>query len=212
VAHPDDESFGLGAVLSSFVDHGTTVSVLCLTHGEASTLHGVDGDLGVVRAGELAAAAQALGVQQVQLLDYPDGDLTSVSVAALAHHAVEVAREIGAEGIVAFCSDGVTGHPDHVHATEAARLAAEMLGVGALAWTLPSDVARTLAAESGASFGGQPDDQIDIVLTVDRTAQLQAARCHPSQAVPSSVLWRRLELLGDHEHLRWLVPPPPPSA
>ncbi len=45
VAHPDDESFGLGAVLSSFVDAGADVSVLCFTQGEASTLHGVEGDL-----------------------------------------------------------------------------------------------------------------------------------------------------------------------
>lgn len=45
VAHPDDESFGLGAILDSFARSGAAVSVLCLTHGEASTLHGVSGDL-----------------------------------------------------------------------------------------------------------------------------------------------------------------------
>jgi LmbE family N-acetylglucosaminyl deacetylase len=33
VAHPDDESFGLGAVLSAFIDSGTRVSVLCFTRG-----------------------------------------------------------------------------------------------------------------------------------------------------------------------------------
>ena len=38
-AHPDDESFGLGAVLSAFVDAGARVSLLCFTRGEASTLH-----------------------------------------------------------------------------------------------------------------------------------------------------------------------------
>jgi len=30
-------------------------------------------------------------------------------------------------------------------------------------------------------------------------------RCHPSQAIPSSALWARLDLLGDREYLRWLV-------
>src|SRR6266571_6027002 len=45
VAHPDDESFGLGAVLAAFVDAGARVAVLCLTHGELSTVHGVEGDL-----------------------------------------------------------------------------------------------------------------------------------------------------------------------
>jgi len=36
VAHPDDESFGLGAILDGFVVGGARVEVLCLTHGEAS--------------------------------------------------------------------------------------------------------------------------------------------------------------------------------
>jgi N-acetylglucosamine malate deacetylase 2 len=37
-AHPDDETFGLGAVLAALVDAGTAVVVLCFTRGEASTL------------------------------------------------------------------------------------------------------------------------------------------------------------------------------
>ena len=49
VAHPDDESFGLGAILDAFTRTGATVEVLCLTHGEASTLHGASGDLASVR-------------------------------------------------------------------------------------------------------------------------------------------------------------------
>src|ERR1039457_5379767 len=38
VAHPDDETFGLGAIAGSFTAGGTAVHVLCFTHGEASTL------------------------------------------------------------------------------------------------------------------------------------------------------------------------------
>ena len=34
-AHPDDESFALGTVLSAFVDRGARTSVPCLLHGEA---------------------------------------------------------------------------------------------------------------------------------------------------------------------------------
>lgn len=40
VAHPDDESFGLGAIVDAFTRSGSGVEVLCLTHGEASTLQG----------------------------------------------------------------------------------------------------------------------------------------------------------------------------
>ena len=49
VAHPDDESFGLGAVIDTLVSHGASVTVLCLTHGEASTLHGSTADLATLR-------------------------------------------------------------------------------------------------------------------------------------------------------------------
>jgi hypothetical protein len=44
-------------------------------------------------------------------------------------------------------------------------------------------------------------------VSVDRAVQLKAVACHVSQAVPGSVMWRRIELLGDHEHLRWLRRP-----
>jgi LmbE family N-acetylglucosaminyl deacetylase len=62
VAHPDDESFGLGAVLDAFDRAGTSISVLCLTHGEAYTVHDVAGYLADVRSRELTAAARILGV------------------------------------------------------------------------------------------------------------------------------------------------------
>jgi hypothetical protein len=76
-----------------------------------------------------------------------------------------------------------------------------------LAWTLPDDVAQVLRAEFGAPFGGRPATEVDLVVAVDRTAQLEAVAAHPSQAVPGSVLWRRLDLLGPVEHLRWLHRP-----
>ena len=204
VAHPDDESFGLGAVLSRFADAGASVTVLCFTHGEASTLHGVSGDLTTVRVGELEAAARVLGASGVQLLGYPDGALTEVSLDELAGHMVELAGQVQADGVVAFDLDGVTGHADHTRATAAALDAAGVLGLGLLGWTLPAEIAIRLVVEHGAAFSGYESAAIDIVVTVDRTRQLEAIAEHRSQAVPGSVLWRRLELLGDREHLRWL--------
>lgn len=75
-----------------------------------------------------------------------------------------------------------------------------------LAWTLPEQVADQLNTELGSAFVGQPAARIDQTVTIDRSRQLQAVRAHPSQAVPGAPLWRRLELLGDSEHLRVLHP------
>jgi hypothetical protein len=65
-------------------------------------------------------------------------------------------------------------------------------------------VAAALNGELGTTFVGRAPEEIDLVVTVDRVAQLEAVHAHPSQAVPGSAVWRRLELLGDREHLRWL--------
>ncbi len=206
IAHPDDESFGLGAVIDRFVVAGTRVDVLCFTHGEASTLGG-EQDLCVVRAAELRSAGHELGIQEVRLLGHPDGGLESVDPAVLADQVSAMAIETHAQGLLVFDSTGVTSHPDHVAATTAARRAGAALGIGVLAWTLPAAVAEAL----GSPFVGRPEDEIDVVLAVDRSRQRRAITCHPSQAVPGSALWNRLELLGDREHLRWIPPRPSPA-
>jgi N-acetylglucosamine malate deacetylase 2 len=207
VAHPDDESFGLGALLDAFTRAGAGVEVLCLTHGEASSLHGAPGDLASLRGVELAAAADVLGVTRAILKDHPDGDLGDLPVAMLAAEVVAEADSCGADGLLVFDPAGVTGHPDHMAATAAGLLAAEMLNLPVLGWTLPYTVAAQLNQELGASFIGHPDQDIDLSVSVDRTRQRLASHAHKSQALPSSVLWRRLELLGDTENLRWLHVP-----
>ncbi len=103
----------------------------------------------------------------------------------------------------------MTGHPDHGAATAAALLAAAGLELPVLGWTLPVQVADRLNAELGTGFIGHSADDIDIELPVDRSRQLAACAAHVSQAIPASVLWRRLELLGGAEHLRWLSVRPP---
>jgi len=209
VAHPDDESFGLGAVLAGFADAGAAVAVLCFTHGESTTLHGVQGDLASVRAAELAGAARVLGVDPVRLLGYRDGALTEVDVDDLSAHVLDLAAEVGADGLLVFDADGVTGHLDHASATVAALAAADGAGLAVLGWTVPRSVASALNQEYGAAFTGHEPEDIDLVVTLDRTRQLAAVACHPSQAVPGSLLWRRLDLLGDREYLRWPRRPHP---
>lgn len=204
-AHPDDESFGLGAVLSTLADAGSRLAVLCFTHGEASTLHGVEGDLGPVRAAELREAGEVLGVDRVELLDYADGALAAVPVGELAGHVGRLAADTAADALLAFDHGGVTGHPDHRQATAAALAAAADLGSPVLGWALPRQVADSLNRELGTGFVGRDAHDLEIRLTVDRTRQLQAIRRHRSQSSDNPVLWRRLDLLGPTEHLRRLA-------
>ena len=48
---------------------------------------------------------------------------------------------------------------------------------------------------------------IDLCVRVSRNRQRRAALLHASQVSPGMVLWRRLQLRGECEHLPWLVPP-----
>jgi len=207
VAHPDDESFGLGALLDAFTSADASVEVLCLTHGEASTLHGAPGDLASLRVAEVAAAADVLGVARAMVKDHPDGELSDLPVAILVAEVTAAADSSGASGLLVFDTAGVTSHPDHIAATAAGLLAAKMLNLPVLGWTLSEAVAGQLNQELGTSFIGHQDEEIDLQVTVDRTRQRLASDAHKSQALPSSVLWRRLELLGDTESLRWLRAP-----
>ena len=207
VAHPDDESFGLGALLDAFARSRASVEVLCLTHGEASTLHGAPGDLASLRGAELAAAADVLGVRRAVLKDHADGELGDLPVAMLASEVVAAAGSLDAGGLLVFDAAGVTGHPDHMAATAAGLLAAETLNLPVLGWTLPGAVAARLNQELDAGFIGHRDEAIDLQVTIDRARQRLASQAHTSQALPNSVLWRRLELLGTSESLRWLRRP-----
>lgn len=203
-AHPDDESFGLGAVLNAFAVGGTRLAVLCFTHGEASTLHGVDGDLNTIRTEELTAASEHLRVSRVELLDYPDGALAAQPRAALVDHIVGLAADVGADGLLAFDEGGITGHPDHQAATDAALDAADSLDIPVLGWAIPAHVATTLNDEFGTTFVGRDQTECQVVLAVDRVAQLNAIECHASQSTDNPVMRRRLELQQRSEWLRFL--------
>ena len=207
VAHPDDETFGLGGIIGRLTAAGSSVHILCYTHGEASTLNENLSELFSQREDELRKASTALGAATVTLLDYPDSNLATQPPGELAAHVTSLAALHHLDGLLAFDDTGVTGHPDHRAATAATVLAGTTASLPVLAWVLPAGVADQLRAETGHPFAGRPSGQVDFCISVDRASQRRAAWLHASQISVSSVLWRRLELQGDREHLRWLLPP-----
>ena len=78
-AHPDDETFGMGATLAWYAASGVKVYCVCATRGEAGT---VDPEympgyatIGDVRWAELKCAAQVLGLIDVIYLGYRDSGM-----------------------------------------------------------------------------------------------------------------------------------------
>jgi LmbE family N-acetylglucosaminyl deacetylase len=80
LAHPDDESLGTGGALATCAREGVETYLVTATRGErgrfgTATERPAPSVVGRVREAELRAAAQVLGVRDVRLLDYGDGDL-----------------------------------------------------------------------------------------------------------------------------------------
>jgi LmbE family N-acetylglucosaminyl deacetylase len=167
-AHPDDESLACGGLLAWCAHLGAEVSLLCMTRGE----HGRGaGDVGRTRQRELQAAARALGIRTVTLLDHEDGMLPWLPAGTL-RSAVE--REIRArrpEVVITFDADGLYWHPDHIAVHESTTAAVMALGAAAPALyyaTMPPGSMRAVADHAGRAVGRRA--RVDPVSTGGDTA------------------------------------------
>ena len=200
VAHPDDETFGLGALLANLACEGREVRVLCFTHGEASTIGAGDG-LGDIRRRELFDAAQVLGVADATLLDLPDGGLDALPDAELD---ADIDRWLTADvaALVVLEPQGVTGHPDHQAVSRAAERVADQRGLPVVEWGIDPLTVSRLQAERGLHFESIGDGPDVYDVPVDRAAQLAAIRSHASQLDDDPVVCQLLALTGDIERVR----------
>jgi LmbE family N-acetylglucosaminyl deacetylase len=117
--HPDDETLGLGPTLAKYAAEGVATYLVCATRGE----RGWPGDpaqnpgleaLGRLREAELQAAARVLGLREVVLLDYVDGDVDLAEPARIIAQLVAQVRRIRPHVVITFPPDGTYGHPDHI--------------------------------------------------------------------------------------------------
>jgi LmbE family N-acetylglucosaminyl deacetylase len=118
LAHPDDESLGMGGALAKYAAEGVETYVLTATKGERGrsgskeplTLEAV----GHLRDAELRAAACVLGVREVSLLGYCDGELDQANPTEAIGKIVAQLRRVKPQVVLTFAPDGAYGHPDHI--------------------------------------------------------------------------------------------------
>jgi LmbE family N-acetylglucosaminyl deacetylase len=75
VAHPDDVEYGVSSAVAAWTARGVEVGYLLLTHGEAGMDSSPPERTAQLRTEEQIAGSQAVGVAEVEFLDYPDGVL-----------------------------------------------------------------------------------------------------------------------------------------
>jgi LmbE family N-acetylglucosaminyl deacetylase len=213
LAHPDDESLGLGGILAKYRREGIGTYLVTATRGEIGWFGPPEEnpgptELGKIREAELGQAAKVLGLKEVNLLDYHDGELDKADPIVLARELVGHIRRIRPQVIVTFDQNGVYGHPDHIAATRAATAATvlaadasyrESLGLPAhtvskfyyFAWT--EEVRKAYEAAfgdlvmviDGAERRAVTWPHWTISTTIDTSAHWKtvwdAIRCHSSQ-------------------------------
>ena len=119
LAHPDDESLGLGGTLAKYAAEGVDTYLVTATRGERGRL-GTRGktadpsETGRVREMELRDAASVLGIREVSILGFPDGAVDRVDAKVAIRTIVEHIRRIRPQVVVTFGPEGGYGHPDHV--------------------------------------------------------------------------------------------------
>lgn len=119
LAHPDDESLGTGGTLAQYGSEGVETYLVTATRGERGRFGeqkespGLE-TVGKVREAELRAAAQELGVREVNFLDYIDGELDRANPVEAVNKIVGHLRRLKPHVVITFAPDGGYGHPDHI--------------------------------------------------------------------------------------------------
>ncbi len=123
LAHPDDESLGVGGTLAKYASEGVGVFLVTATRGDAGRFRGLRPDdpkhpgplaLSAIRERELRAAAEVLGVRDVSVLDYHDQHLHRAQPREVVGRIAGEVRRIRPDVVVTFGPDGGYGHPDHI--------------------------------------------------------------------------------------------------
>lgn len=144
-AHPDDETFGVGATMARYAGRGVPVTMVSATRGDVGEIApGTDATpetLGEHREQELRDAMAILGVRDVRFLGFRDSGmrgtpenghrdaLVNAPADTVVEAMVRLIRQTRPQVVVTWDESGGYGHPDHIavhfHATEAFRAAAD---------------------------------------------------------------------------------------
>ena len=139
MAHPDDETFGMGGTLALYARRGVAVHLICATRGEVGEIDPeykeVIKSAACLRTQELRCAAETLGIDQIHFLNYRDSGmpgseandhpkaLTAQPVEQVAAEVTHLIRQIRPDVVLTFDPIGGYRHPDHIaihHATRQA--------------------------------------------------------------------------------------------
>jgi LmbE family N-acetylglucosaminyl deacetylase len=211
MAHPDDESMGAGGIVLRHTRAGIPTQLICATYGEKGWMGKPPGareeDLPEIRGKELEQAAVAIGIDGVELWDYPDGGVKDSDQQEITQRIWEEVAKRRPRAVVGWGPDGAYGHPDHIAMgactdaavsamTEGERPALYHIGIDQQVVDFYAEAMRLTG--SGEGFRMVANDSVNVVIELDADEvmmKLRAIECHRSQLED----WRIA--LREHPHL-----------
>lgn len=189
-AHPDDVDFGMAATIALLTQNGVEVTYCITTDGnQGGSDPSISSDqLAQIRRNEQIAAAKVVGVNQVDFLGEPDGQV--VVDLELRKKMVAEIRKVRPQVVIAQSPERIweriyASHPDHLATGEAIVQAIypdarnpfafpELLEQGLEPWTVEQLWLVTYPS---------PSNFVDVTESLDK--KLQALACHKSQGADS---------------------------
>lgn len=210
-AHPDDEASQTAGLMAKAAAAGHRVVLVTATDGAHGEIHTEldDGEtLASRRELELAASAEAIGIEPPIMLGYGDSGMEGTDdnddpdcfwqadVETAAQHVAGILRDVDADVITIYDDHGGYGHPDHLQVHRVGRRAAELAGVGhvyevtmnrdlVMSWMAEAEQIEGVETPSAEDFAtvGTPEADISFVVEAQRFADRKRAalRAHASQ-------------------------------
>ena len=184
LAHPDDESFGIGGTLAKYASVGVRITLVCATRGQAGVPDMTAEEAGQLRQRELEAAVAVLGIAELRWLEYMDGKLNEADPEQAVSQLVAIMQKTLPQVVITFGADGISGHPDHIAIHRFATAAFDRAGLsGRLFYIAPSE-----ATQQGCGARPAISASVGALIGVDisefAVTKVRAMQCHVSQEPP----------------------------
>ena len=196
-AHPDDETFTSGGLVSLACANHQKVGCITATRGEGGVYHPekwAAEEIARTRTEELEAAQRILGISENHWLDFADGSCARIDDNQAVSRILPIIESFQPDTIVTFGPDGITGHDDHRAVSRWARLSAERSG-------RPVKVLyAVVSAEAYNRYLRDMDKELDIFFHIDEPSlyakqecflalelsdEISHQKCRALQAMPS---------------------------
>lgn len=190
-AHPDDETYLAGGTIYRNNIEGGTNSLFCASLGEKGTAYLKNplsqDEMKNLRRNELNAVAKLLGMNNIEIGKFPDGQIEN-NIVNIYNSALRFVEKYKPNVLVSFGEDGFTGHNDHIAIAKIAEKLSKETSITLFTFSKPphhlypdfnTHLFKKRKNGSYANINKHKDPEIKI--KINSKVKLNALKLHDSQ-------------------------------